>query len=195
MPCTEHAKPQGHTIPRVKVVLAKAALYQFKATSTYPLWQAAEELGVAVNLLANFEHLATVAELAARFATVPIVVDHIAHPALPFDAAAARPLFALARFPNIRIKLSGFYYFSGQPFPYADCEGLMAAVREHLGPHRVLWGSDFPHALLKARYARAVAAAERFVSFLGADSREPVLGDNAPHLYWPDAAPCRGAQA
>lgn len=46
-----------------------------------------------------------------------------------------------ARFPRVFVKLSGYYYFSGSLYPYADCHDLVHAVYDCLGPERLLWGS------------------------------------------------------
>ncbi len=84
----------------------------FGDASTFPLWQAAERLEIAINVLGTFEHLGAVAKLAERFPTVPIIIDHLAHPPLPLPVAALAPLLNLARFPRVYAKLSGYYYFS-----------------------------------------------------------------------------------
>ena len=65
----------------------------FGDPATYPLWEAAGRLGVVVSLLCGPSHLATVDELAGRFADVAIVIDHLGHPnpaAGPHDPAFRR---------------------------------------------------------------------------------------------------------
>ncbi len=59
-------------------IAAESAI--FGDPSTWPLWQAAQELGVVVSILASPEHLRTIADLAERFAPLEIVLDHFAHP-------------------------------------------------------------------------------------------------------------------
>jgi predicted TIM-barrel fold metal-dependent hydrolase len=157
----------------------------FGHADTYPLWEAAERLGIAVNVLGNFEHLAATAQLAERYSSVPIVIDHLAHPPRPDDLASLAPLVELSRFPRVYVKLSGFYYFSQAPYPYADCRKLLRAVYDSFGPSRLLWGSDFPHVLLKASYGGALALVDRLCPGLPAAERELILGQNAAALYWP----------
>ena len=158
----------------------------FGHADSFPLWEAAARLRIAVNVLGSFEHLETVAELAERFPSVPIVIDHLAHPPRPDDLASVEPLVALSRFPRVSIKLSGFYYFSRAPYPYADCGDLVCAVYDRFGPARLLWGSDFPHVLLTASFGGALALIDRLAPWLSADERQLILGQNAAHLYWPD---------
>lgn len=168
-------------------VPGEAAIFDHR--DSFPLWEAAARLGIAVNVLGSFEHLEAVAQLAERFSGVPIVIDHLAHPGhtvRPDDLASVKPLVALSRFPRVYIKLSGFYYFSQLPYPYADCRDLVRAVYDSFGPARLLWGSDFPHLLLKASYGGALALIERLAPWLPTDERQLILGQNAAALYWPD---------
>lgn len=151
-----------------------------------PLWAKANELGVVVSILAGPEHLLAIGAWAERFPGVPIVLDHLAHP----DAAAgaAAPAFGqlldLARFPNVHVKLSGYYYFSALDYPHPDCDLLVKAVTEHFGARRILWGSDFPHVLLKSGYAGALAFSARTMPYLTEPDRARFLGGNAARLYW-----------
>lgn len=161
----------------------------FGHQDSFPLWEAAARLGIAVNVLGDFEHLPTVAQLAERYPSVSIVIDHLAHPARPDNLAGIEPLLLLARFPRISIKLSGFYYFSQAHYPYADCGDLVRAVYDCFGPTRLLWGSDFPHVLLKARYGGALALIDRLGPWLSTEERQLILGQNAAALYWPGRQP------
>ncbi len=165
-------------------VAAEAAA--FVSPATYPLWEAAERLHVIVSVLAGHEHLSTVASLAERFPNVAIVIDHLAHPTaaeLPLGGSAL--LLELARYPRIYVKLSGFYYFTQQRFPYDDCRQLLQAVHESFGPRRLLWGSDFPHVLLRGGYGRSSRLVQRMFDWLRPDERSLIEGANALALYWP----------
>ena len=160
----------------------------FAAASTWPLWRAAEKLGVVVNVLAGMEHLATVGELAERFPGVPIVIDHLAHPPLPGSVPdIAAPLLKLARYARVYVKLSGYYYFSREAYPYHDCRDIVRAAYDAFGPARLLWGSDFPHVLLKTGYGRMLRHVESNFDWLTVDERRIILGENALRLYWPEA--------
>ena len=167
----------------------------FGHPDSFPLWEAAAGLGIAVNVLGNLEHLAAVAQMAERYPSVPIVIDHLAHPPRPDDLASVKQLLVLSRFPRVHIKVSGFYYFSQAPYPYADCRDLVRAVYDRFGPARLLWGSDFPHVLLKASYGGALALIDRLGPWLSTEERQLVLGQNAAALYWPDRSPGGSAAA
>jgi L-fuconolactonase len=154
----------------------------FGEPSTYPLWERARALKVVISLLANQEHLPTVASLAERFPEVSIVIDHMAHPDVRAGVAGLRALLDLARYPNVYVKPTGFYYYSQQPYPYEDCWDLVRAVYDKFGPTRLIWGSDFPHVLLKTGYRRAMLLAERAFPFFS--QTDLIMGGNAARLYW-----------
>ncbi len=158
----------------------------FGDAATIPLWEAAQQLGIVVSLLCNFDHLGAVAKLADLFPTVPIVVDHLAHPQMPMAAVEMQPLLNLSRFPRIYAKLSGFYYFSAVSYPHHDCVDLVRAVYDRFGPERLVWGSDFPHVTLRMGYGRALSMVEEAFTWLTADERQRILGENALRLYWPE---------
>ena len=163
----------------------------FGDPATFPLWEAAERLGIVVNLLCNFEHLGTAAKLAERFPDVPIIVDHLAHPPMPISAAEMQPLLNLSRFSRVYAKLSGFYYFSSEDYPYLDCVELVRALYDQFGPQQLLWGSDFPHVTARSGYDRALSIVEQAFKWLTADERQLILGDNALRLYWPSRTSSR----
>jgi predicted TIM-barrel fold metal-dependent hydrolase len=159
----------------------------FGDPSTFPLWQTVSRLQVVVSLLAGSEHAPAVDRLAARFPDVAIVLDHLGHPRV--EAGVHDPEFQailrLARHPRVYVKASGFYHFSREPFPYADCWDLVRATYDCFGPQRIVWGSDFPHALQRGGYARNMLMPEEALNWTAAEHAS-VMGTNALALYWPD---------
>jgi predicted TIM-barrel fold metal-dependent hydrolase len=158
----------------------------FGDVSTFPMWEAAESLRIAVSLLCEFEHLAATVKLAGLFPSVPIVIDHLALPHMPMAVAEMQPLLDLSRFPCVYPKLSGFYFVSEVPHPHRDCHDLARAVYDRFGPDRLLWGSDFPHVTARSSYRQALAMVTEEFDWLTADDRRQILGENAPRLYWSD---------
>jgi L-fuconolactonase len=156
----------------------------FGDPATYPLWERVSALKVVVNVLGNTEHLPTVAALAERFPDVQIIVDHMGHPDVTAGLAGLRQLLDLARFPNLYVKPTGYYYYSRQRYPYADCTDLVHAVYDTFGPARLIWGSDFPHVLLKSGYRRNLMLPQRAYPFLNQRDLDLIMGKNAVGLYW-----------
>lgn len=165
-------------------ILAESAI--FGDPSTYPIWETAARLKLVVSLLSSPEHAPAISSLAERFPDVPIVLDHLGHPRVEdgVHGAAFQALLHLARHPRIFIKASGFYHFSREPFPYADCHDLLRSIYDCFGPQRILWGSDFPHVVPSCGYARSLSMPETTLNW-PASEREAVMGGNALGIYWP----------
>ncbi len=158
----------------------------FGKRKSYAVWKAAQDLGIAVNVLINREHLPTISKLAKRYPQVPLLIDHMAHPDVTAgrDAPEFKTLLKLAKFPQISVKVTGYYYHSNKSWPYADCHDIFKALYETFGPKRLIWGSDFPHVILNSSYASVLALQERFYTYLSASDLAAIMGGNAESVYW-----------
>lgn len=159
----------------------------FGHASTFPIWEMAQRLGITISLLIGPDHLATVASLTRRFPEVSMVIDHMAQPdiAAGIDAPGFQALLGLSRHPRVFVKVSGYYYYSQQNYPYHDCWDFFRALYDRFGPRRLIWGSDFPHVLLHAGYRRNLLLQQRAYSFLTHQELGWIMGGNAADLYWP----------
>ncbi|WZP01091.1 amidohydrolase family protein (plasmid) [Isosphaeraceae bacterium EP7] len=107
----------------------------------YPLWREDERLG-AVFILPH--QMTILADMAARFLGVKIVVDHLGKPDLrradPWSEF--RKLFALKKFPQVWISASEPYELSltGQ-LTYRDTVPYFKAVYEEFGGRQLIWGT------------------------------------------------------
>ena len=162
----------------------------FGDPSTFALWRTASRTQTVVSVLAAPEHLPALAELLERFPGVDVIVDHLGHPDLA--AGRGRPallaLLKLAMFPRLFVKLSGFYHFTKEHYPYSDCIDSVRILYDRFGAQRLIWGSDFPHVVLTMSYPRSLHWLERECSFIPPAERELILGRNALKLYWPSIA-------
>jgi predicted TIM-barrel fold metal-dependent hydrolase len=170
---------------RLRPAAAEGAAW-LDARDADALWARAQELGVVVSLLMHAGHVPAVDRVAARFEDVAIVLDHFGRApgdGLP-DPDDERALLALARRPNVHVKVSGYHHLSATGYPYRDCWPLFARVAEAYGADRLLWGSDFPHVLLACGYAGSVRLQERFHDELSPAELAAVMGGTAGRLYW-----------
>ncbi len=161
----------------------------FGAVSSFPIWECAAQLGIVINVLARQRHMPALDSLGERFPTVPVIVDHMAHPDVSAGVGSAefQTLLGLARHENVYVKPTGYCYYSGQAYPYRDCGEFFRALYDRFGPRRLVWGSDFPHVLLKCGYNRMLKLQEREFTFLTDDELALIMGGNAMRLYWNDA--------
>lgn len=157
-----------------------------EAFESAPLWDRARELRIPVSVLARQEHVPRIGAMAERYPEVPVIVDHMAHPdaAAGPEAPAFRALLDLSHLPNVHVKPTGFYYVTRTDYPYPDCAGFFRALLDRYGPRRLVWGTDFPHVLLRTGYRRSVLLFERAFPEVSAADRALIMGGNAGRLYW-----------
>jgi predicted TIM-barrel fold metal-dependent hydrolase len=79
-------------------------------------------------------------------ASVPVVIDHFgeANAALGVDQPGFPVLVELVRMGKVYVKLSAPYHISTEGPAYPDVAPLAKALIA-ANPHRILWGSDWPH--------------------------------------------------
>lgn len=129
--------------------------------------------------------MAAAERLIADFPDQVFVLEHAGMPEDRGDAgwAAWRAgMAALARRPNLHVKLSGL-----GTFVHAADAGLWRPVVQEtialFGPSRCLFGSNFPIEKLWTSYADLLAAFRACIADLSPEERRGVLHDNAVRLY------------
>ena len=131
-------------------------------------------------LLHADRHMEELAEEAAAL-PVPLVVDHAGWPHDP-EAPGVERLCRLLGEGRAWVKLSGVYRFAEPPWSDADplVRRLVAA-----NPERCLWGSDWPHIMLRG--APTPDAGRLLDAFMRAvedpEDRQRVLVDNPAALF------------
>ncbi len=114
--------------------------------------KAAIDTAAAVNLPVNVHcwgRLSLMAELARQYPDARLVIDHLGLtqpllPPAPEGALADLPqLLALARYPNLAVKITGACTYSRRSFPYDDLWEPLARVIDSFGVDRCMWGTDW----------------------------------------------------
>lgn len=143
-------------------------------------WAACEREKFVVGLLAGGGHMATLAKIAERHPGLKLHIDHIGRGGggggTADDAVFAnlRDMLALARFPNIGVKLSGAPSYSTAPYPYRNIHGYLQQIVEAFGPDRCFWGTDITR--MPCTYRQCVTMFTEEMPWLKGRDLERVMG-------------------
>lgn len=141
-------------------------------------------LGWHLELLVHAdEHAGQLPELGTL--AVPVVFGHFGYlsPGRGVGDPGFRALLDLLKAGRAWVKLTGPYRLTREALPYAACDDLAAALRE-TAPARLLWGSDWPHVMLRGAMPNDTDLVDLLARWLpDAVQRRQVLVDNPQALY------------
>ncbi len=150
---------------------------------TFRLWERAIALGAHLIVTIMNHQLPALNRFLEAFRDAPISLDHCAFP----DPAAPQSLFALARHPNLHLKVTTHvldaaleHAGSAQPF--------VGRLVDAFGADRLMWGSDFCQ-IQGRRYAELVALGRSAFEGLPQAERDTCLGGTAGRLWGLAAGP------
>jgi len=142
-------------------------------------WPAAEQAGLPVMFLApgNIPKFAPIAE---RHPRLPLIIDHMS---LTVDIAknggirsAIDDVVALAKYPNVSVKLSSAPTYSFEPYPWRDMTEHLKRCFDAFGPQRCYWGTDITNAFTKSTYRQRITHFTEELAFLSEDDKDWVMG-------------------
>lgn len=149
---------------------------------SYPVWTVAGELNVPICVQTRPPAFPTVVELAKRFPGTRIILDHLARMDItdgpPYAKAA--PLFALADYPNIYLKVTPRTFdlaASGSASPETFFPKLVGAF----GANRIAFGSNYPASA--GTLKEIVERAKANLASLSAADQNWILAGTAERLY------------
>jgi predicted TIM-barrel fold metal-dependent hydrolase len=155
-------------------------------------WPAAEKAGVPVMVHAP-ERLPKLAEIAERHPGLTLIVDHMGFARETRDGeapAGAERMTALARLPNVFVKVSALPCFSSEPWPFKKLNAPLKRVIDAFGPKRSFWGTDLSRILETCTYRQAVTHFTEELDFLSPADLEWIMGRGLREtLRWDAAKP------
>jgi len=154
----------------------------FADPKTFPAWTFAGEAGLPVCMQMRARGFAQLAPMLERFPKVRFIIDHLARTEMadgpPYAAAA--PLFALARYHNVHLKVT-HRNFEEARNGRATPETFFARLVKEFGADRIAWGSNFPAA--RQTLPELVALARDSLGFLPPQERDWIFEKTALSLY------------
>jgi predicted TIM-barrel fold metal-dependent hydrolase len=150
-----------------------------------PFFALAEAQRLVLSLSAMPHQMPEVLKLARQYPRLPILLHHLGFcgPRRDSIADAEAMIIAAAAAPNIHLKFSGMGNVTTpqQEFPYAPALPTWARIAKAFGPHRTIWGSDFPVSSRRMTYRQAQSMLEHHGPF-ASDDLAAVFHDNMARL-------------
>lgn len=140
---------------------------------------------LVLDALVKPHQLSRLVVLADRHSSLSIVLDHCGKPAVARGALHpwAEDVAALARRPNVSVKLSGLATEAASGWTTDNLKPYADHVIACFGADRVLWGSDWPVLTLAGDYAAWVETARRLTAHLSDAERAAIEGGTARSVY------------
>ena len=158
---------------------------------TFGVWERAGELGIPVTVAAEIQHVPQMPQVVERFPGVTVCFEHmwgIEVDTPPF--AQLESVVALARFPNVQLKLAPNNCFAAREAGVPP-RALFNHLIGHFGIERLMFGSNYPaHPAKFGDYAARVKIMREDLSYLSEADQAAFFGGNAARV-WP-ASPAGG---
>jgi predicted TIM-barrel fold metal-dependent hydrolase len=163
----------------VRLTLHRAQSKLLESGAADWFWPVAEKAGLPVMFLApgNAPRFHAIAQ---RHPQLPLIIDHMN---LTLEIAkegkikeAIGEVVALARYPNVSVKLSSAPTYSFEPYPWRDMTEHIRRCFDAFGPQRCYWGTDLTNAFAKSTYPQRITHFTEELKFLSDEDKEWVMG-------------------
>jgi predicted TIM-barrel fold metal-dependent hydrolase len=142
-------------------------------------WPAAEKAQVPVMFFAPGQ-VSRFAAIAERHPQLTLIMDHMGLIATMVKddtlKEAVDQAVALAKYPNVSVKMSASPAVSIEPYPFRDVTEYLKRVFEAYGPQRCYWGTDITNSFAKASYRQRVTHFTEELNFLSETDKDWVMG-------------------
>jgi predicted TIM-barrel fold metal-dependent hydrolase len=158
--------------------IGNAAAWLDDGTANW-FWPAAEKAGLPVMALA-FGMGSKFAPIAQRHPGLQLIVDHMGVNAIITKEGklpqAINDVVALAKYPNVGVKMSNLVNGSLEAYPFRDLTPHLRRVFDAFGPRRCYWGTDVTQAYTRATWRQRVTHVTEELPFLSEADKDWVMG-------------------
>ena len=142
-------------------------------------WPAAEKAGIPVMFLTNGQ-TSLFGPIAERHPQLALIIDHMGVASAALQTRGLPALIgesaALAKYPNVSVKLSSSPLFSSESYPFRDMTVHIRRLFDAYGPRRSYWGTDITNSLAKATYRQRITHFTEELAFLSEEDKDWVMG-------------------
>jgi L-fuconolactonase len=145
------------------------------------------DFGMSFDVVAVFpKHLKHVPTLAKQVPNLTLIIDHLAKPPVKEKqmGAWADQMRAAGQYPNVYAKISGLNTAADWAnWSAADLQPYIDFAIEQFGAQRLMFGSDWPVALLAGDYAKVWAETNKALAGRTPLETQSILGGSAAKAY------------
>ena len=120
------------------------------------------------------------ARIAERHPQLQLIVDHMgvstAMVQKKMVPEALAQALALAKYPNVSVKLSSVPRISAESYPFRDMTPHVRRFYDAYGPQRCYWGTDVTNCYAKATYRQRVTQFTEEMPFLSEADKDWIMG-------------------
>jgi L-fuconolactonase len=145
------------------------------------------DYGMSFDVVAVFpNHLKHVPTLAESVPNLTLIIDHLAKPPIKDKGmgAWAEQFKAAAQYPNVYAKISGLNTAADwESWSAADLKPYIDFAIHQFGAERLMFGSDWPVAILAGDYAKVWAETNKALAGRPQQETDAILGGAAAKAY------------
>lgn len=142
-------------------------------------WPAAEKAGLPVMFFAPGRS-ALIGPIAEKHPQLQLIIDHNGITGTMMKdntlTAAIDQTVAVAKYPNVSIKMSASPAVSAEAWPYRDMVVHLKRIFDAYGPQRCYWGTDLTNSWAKGSYRQRVTHFTDELNFLSDSDKDWVMG-------------------
>jgi predicted TIM-barrel fold metal-dependent hydrolase len=150
------------------------------------MFATAAQTGQALSCLIDPSGFPEVDRMCRQHPETKVIIDHLGR--IGGDGNIrdidVQALCALARHPNVFVKVGAFYAFGKKAPPYLDLGPLIRSVVQAFGARRCMWESDCPFQVVSHRYDDSIALIRDRLDFLSKDDRNWLLFRTAEQVLF-----------
>lgn len=151
------------------------------------MWRTGAAHRLAMCCLIGPDDIPSVARMCTRHPETPVVIDHLARIGAGGEIrdADTRSLCGLAKYSQVKVKVSAFYALGLKKAPYRDLGSFIRRVHEAFGPRRLMWASDCPFQVQGGHtYTDSIELIRSGLPFLNDDDRSWMLERTAAETFF-----------
>ena len=145
-----------------------------------------EKFNFTYDILIFADQLKYIPGFVAAFPNQKFVIDHIAKPGIKNRRIEEwkKGVIEGAKYENVYCKISGMVTeASWNDWKKGDFDPYLDTVIEAFGPHRIIYGSDWPVCLVAASYEEVLGIVQEYFSSFSETEQELFFGGNAVRFY------------